>query len=603
MKGALRKHLIYLVLIAAIGFLAYSNTLHAPFQLDEYEQIIHNPVIRDLRNFTSEKTGYDFNPRRFVGNFTFALNYHFGHLDVVGYHIVNLFIHITNALFVYLFVLLTFRTPPMRQSADASASPGPSLIALFSALLYVAHPLQTEAVTYVVQRFTSLATFFYLLSLVMYIRGRLTIEKQDDTEGRLFSIRSLPFFLVSLIAAVCAMKTKEIAFTLPLVILLYESVFFKLPSKKKLLFLLPILLTLLIVPLSLLQSGKPMGEILSDLGKLTKVQTQMSRWAYLMTEMRVIVTYILLIFLPVNQNLDYDYPVYHSLFVPTVFFSFLFLLCILGLGIYLVVRGKRHNPFAGHYRLIGFGILWFFITLSVESSVIPIADVIFEHRLYLPLVGALTAITTGAVVAGKRLRIEKIVIPALVLVTLLLSGLTYARNTLWNDEIRLWQDVAEKSPNKARPHANLGYAYLSRGQWDKAITEFQTALRLRHSAQDHYNLGVAYGKKGLIEKAKEEYLFALSAANFAKPHNNLGVLYAKSALLDEAIKHFQIAIRLQPGYAIAHNNLGHAYQEKGLTDMAIEQYQLAAGLEPDNLAFRNDLATALQRRQREAETN
>ncbi len=256
---------------------------------------------------------------------------------------MNLLIHIANALLVYFFVLLTFRTPSMRQSADSSP-PAPVLIALFSALLFVSHPLQTQAVTYVIQRFASLATFFYLLSLVMYIKGRLAIEKQDDTKGRLISGPSLLFYLVSLISAVCAMKTKEIAFTLPLVILLYEFIFFKSPVKKMLLFLLPVLLTLIIVPLSILHSDKPLGEILSDMSEKTKVQTQMSRWDYLMTEMRVIVTYIRLIFLPINQNLDYDYPVYHSLFTPSVFLSFVFLLSVLGLGVYLLLREMKNNP-------------------------------------------------------------------------------------------------------------------------------------------------------------------------------------------------------------------------------------------------------------------
>jgi protein O-mannosyl-transferase len=259
-----------------------------------------------------------------------------------------------------------------------------------------------------------------------------------------------------------------------------------------LLSLLPVLLTLIIVPISVLHSDKPLGELLSDMSEKTKVQTQISRWEYLVTEMRVIVTYIRLIILPVNQNLDYDYPVYHSLFTPSVFLSFLFLLSIFGLGVYLLLRGMKNNPPspAAHYRLIGFGILWFFITLSVESSIIPIVDVIFEHRLYLPLVGAFAGITTGVLIVAKRLRIEKIVIPTLALMTLVFSGVTYARNTLWKTEISLWQDVVEKSPNKARPHNNLGFAYASQGQRDGAIAEYQTALRLKpdsYEARQHLN--------------------------------------------------------------------------------------------------------------------
>ncbi|HXX58309.1 MAG TPA: tetratricopeptide repeat protein, partial [Thermodesulfovibrionales bacterium] len=476
----MRKRLIHFVLIAAIGFLAYSNTFHSPFQFDDKPHIINEPVIRDIKNFVSDRRGHDYNPRRFIGYLSLAINYHFGGVDVIGYHMVNLLIHICNALLLYFFVLLTFRTTSMEQ-LEGSPSPAPSLIALFSALFFVSHPLQTQAVTYIIQRFASLATFFYLLSIVMYIKGRLAMETQDGTEGRLFSGSCLLSYLIAIISAVCAMKTKEIAFTLPLVIVLYELIFFRSLVKKTVLFLLPVLMTLIIIPISVLHSDRPLGEILSDVSEMTKVQTQMSRWEYLVTEMRVIVTYIRLIFLPIGQNLDYDYPVYHSLFTPSVFLSFLFLLAILGLGVYLLLRGMKNNSpsLATHHRLMGFGILWFFITLSVESSIIPIADVIFEHRLYLPLVGVFTGMTTGLLIAAKRLKIETAVILLFVLLTLLFSGLTYARNNQWRDEISLWQDIVEKSPHKARPYNGLGAAYASSGQLDKAIAEYQTALRLK----------------------------------------------------------------------------------------------------------------------------
>lgn len=589
-RGSLRKRVVHIILIAALGILVYSNTFYSPFQFDERIQLIDNPVIKDLKNFTLDrldnKAGFaHYNPRRFIGYFSFALNYHFGGFDVVGYHIVNLVIHIANALLVYFLVLFTFRTPSMRQSAD-STPPAHFLIALFSALLFVAHPLQTQAVTYVIQRFTSLAAFFYLISLVMYIKGRLAMEKQDDNEKRLFSGPSLIFYLLSLIAAVCAMNTKEISFTLPLVILLFEFIFFKSPGKKRFLFLLPVLLTLIIVPLSLLQSDKPLGEMISDLSEKTKVQTQISRWEYLMTQMRVIVTYIRLIFLPINQNLDYDYPVYHSLFTPQVFFSFLFLLAILGLGVYLIFRGKKNNPPSpsAHYSIIGFGIFWFFITLSVESSIIPIVDVIFEHRPYLSLVGVLTGITTGVFMAAKRFKTEQLVMPALVLITLILSGFTYARNTLWANEISLWQDVVKKSPNKARPHNNLGYAYASQGQLDMAIAEFQTALRLNPDYSEshaHNNLGYSYASQGQWDKAIAEFQTALRLdPDYSEAHNNLGYAYASQGQLDRAFAEYRTALQLKPDYAEAHNNLGLAYASQGRWDSAIAEYQTALQLKP-----------------------
>ncbi|MEJ2697445.1 MAG: hypothetical protein P8013_12460, partial [Candidatus Sulfobium sp.] len=290
-----------------------------------------------------------------------------------------------------------------------------SLIAFFAALLFVVHPVQTQAVTYIVQRFTSLAAMFYLLSVVFYINGRLgamgdgqkslpacqpaslPAGHQDSTDSTFtiqlpIAYRLLPivYYFLSLLSAVLAMLTKEIAFTLPLTIVLYEFIFFKATVKKKLLFLLPVLLTLVVIPISVLGTHRPLGELLSDLSTRTRVQTNIPRWDYLMTQMRVIVTYIRLIFFPVNQNLDYDYPIYHSLSEPPVILSSLFLLSLFGIAVYLIYKSRQadkatsrqackpdvqsppySSPLTPYFRLISFGIFWFFITLSVESSVIP----------------------------------------------------------------------------------------------------------------------------------------------------------------------------------------------------------------------------------------
>ncbi|MFI5295598.1 MAG: tetratricopeptide repeat protein [Thermodesulfovibrionales bacterium] len=609
----LQKPLIHILLIAVLGLLAYSNTFHSPFMWDEKREIIENPVIKDLGNFLSNTKGYDYNPRRFIGYLTFALNYHFGRLNVTGYHAVNLVIHITNALLVYFLVVLTFRTPSMRQSTDPSP-PAPVLLALVTALLFVAHPLQTQAVTYVVQRFASLATLCYLLSLVMYIKGRLGLEHPEVSVrkgGFSAPFSAFTFFFLSLAFAVCAMKTKEIAFTLPLVIVLYEVTFFKSSLKKKLLFLLPVLLTLIIVPISILHSDKPLGEILSDVSEKTKVQTDLSRWEYLMTEMRVIVTYLRLIFVPARQNLDYDYPTYHTLFTPPVCLSFVFLLAVFCTALYLLYQtrqkatGKRQwaegkseesvfdespadsapcpFPVASLYRLIAFGILWFFITLSVESSVIPIVDVIFEHRVYLPSVGLFLAMTAGAFVLANRPGMEKVVIPSLVLVTLVLSGITYARNTVWKDEISLWRDVVLKSSDKARPHNNLGYAYYMKGHLHEAVAEYQIALRLDPDFADaHNNLGSAYYRQGRFNESTVEFEAAVKLnPGDVRAHSNLAAAYGTTGRMDEALREFQAALTLNPDYADAYNNLGSVYFRQGLIDKALKEYQTALKLNPD----------------------
>ncbi len=408
-------HIVCLIFLIAI---IYSNAYHVPFQFDDINNLKNNHVIRSLGNFISSSKGYDYNPRRFIGYFSFALNYHFGGLDVRGYHIVNLAIHTASSILVYFMVLLTFRTPLMK----SPESRVPKIIALFAGLLFAVHPVQTQAVTYIVQRFASLAAMFYLMSVVFYIKARL-IDRADYPSPFTFHISHFTFFLISFLSAVLAMKTKEIAFTLPVMVVLYEFVFFESTMKKRLIFIVPALCTMLIIPISIIGTKKPLGEVLSDMSEMLRVTSQISRWDYFMTQMRVITTYIRLIFLPVNQNLDYDYPVSHSFFSLPVLLSFVFLSALFGMGVYFIRSSRFTTHDSRLFRLTGFGILWFFITLSVESSIIPITDVIFEHRLYLPSAGAFIAVTTSAFIVAGRLSarwkgLERAVIIAFALIPL-----------------------------------------------------------------------------------------------------------------------------------------------------------------------------------------
>src|SRR5208337_1024109 len=253
--------LVFLIIII------YANTLNAPFQWDETNFIVKNPIIKDLHYFTnlSDAKGFELYSSfitRYIGNLTFALNYRVHGLSVTGYHIVNIAIHIANSILVYFLVLLTFRTPFFLIKTDSgqagmmgspesqklspylfchsglSGIDSQSLIAFFSAAIFAVHPLQTEAVTYVFQRLASLVTFFYLLSLVAYIKARLALTTESTEESfdlkkpkKFFwsaqgsSLCSL-WLVLSFLSAVLAMKTKEIAFTLPIVITLYEFCFF-----------------------------------------------------------------------------------------------------------------------------------------------------------------------------------------------------------------------------------------------------------------------------------------------------------------------------------------------------------------------------------------
>ena len=571
------KTYLHFLIIVIVGFLAYSNTFHVPFVWDDRTAIVENPVIKNMENFFFNTKGYNYNPRRFIGYLSFSLNYFMGGLNVTGYHVVNLVVHIINALLVYTLIVLTFRTPRMKGS---SLAPFSGWLALFAALFFVVHPLQTQAVTYIVQRLASLTAMWYLLSLCLYSGWRLVQDEEGPSQGK----KALLFYILSLVTIIMAMKTKEIAFTLPFMVVLYDFFFFR---ERKPVWLVPVLLTLVIIPVSMFNLQKPVSEVLSDVSHMTRVQVQTSRWVYLMTQFTVIVTYIRLLFLPINQNLDYDYSLAQGFFSVPVFLSFVFLLSLVFLGAYFFFRSKRDNTGGGSgFRLISFGIFWFFITLSVESSIIPIVDPIFEHRIYLPSVGFIMALVTGVGMLMKSVnsrRRVQVAAGAVAVILLALGGSTYARNRVWQNEIRLWQDVITKSPLKGRPHFNLGVAYTREGRTEDAIKKFLTAIQLNPDLVDaRYNLGLAYARQGRTQDAVREYQTTIALdSDYFMAHNNLANTYLAQGRTEDAIREYKKAIEIDPGFANVHYNLGLAYTAQGRSEDAIKEFITAIKLDPN----------------------
>ncbi len=594
-KGLLTRPLAVLLLLCVLTTLIYSNTFSVPFLFDDKPNILENPQIKDLNNF------FDLSGSRYMGFLSFALNYHFGGLHVFGYHLVNLLIHITNGFLVYILVLLLFQGSALVHSPLSRTLPlegggkggGATLnsqltmapwIALATALLFVVHPIQTQAVTFIVQRFASLAALFYLLAVVCYLKWRLA---DPQAKSRYL------WYATAMLSTVLAMKTKENSFTLPFMILVVEAVFFRPLTKIRLRWrwvaLIPFLLTLPVIPLS-----HP-GAIGEGEAGFAQETTEISRSDYLFTQFQVIVTYIRLLFLPIHQNLDYDYPIYHSLFAPGVFLSFLFLCTLFALSLYLLFASPL-TPSAS--RLTAFGILWFFLTLSIESSIIPIRDVIFEHRLYLPSVGFFMVLSVGVMMGRKWLQRQGIPpawgVIGLGAVVLVLSAATYQRNMVWKDDLTLWQDVVAKSPNKARGYNGLAVAYHSKGMIEAAIEAYQSALRLQpDSAIVYNNLGTIHATQGRLEEAIRAYQKALKLKpDYAEVHNNLGNIYTGKGRLEEAIRAFQFALKLKPDYPEVHNNLGYVYATQGRLEEAIRAYQKALKLNPDYATAHKNLGHA-----------
>lgn len=611
----LEKRYIQIICIVFVAIISYSNTFSAPFTFDSIFWLQENPYqldIKDINNFLSQVVTGIKHGGRFIGFLTFAIDYKIGGLSVLPYHITNLIIHIVCGILVYFLVLQTVKTPYFTHLKKESEikqldyitpvntvhTKHYGLIALFSALLFVSHPIQTQAVTYIIQRFTSLATMFYLFSLILYINGRLRIEMKykQTQDNEINKITVSPFssilktygvailyFLVSLIFAVLAFRTKEMAITLPISIVCYELFFFRVSLKKRLLFLAPLFLIIIIVPLWVLSGGQSIREFFLNIFNL-KIQTDMPRTVYLITQFRVMVTYIRLIFLPINQSIDYDYEIYNSFFVTPVILSFLFIMALLGLSFYLLYYSSKKGSF--YARCISFGILWFFITQS-PNAIIPSVDVIVEHRLYLPLVGFSFAMAFASDVILKKLKsrwyiFNKLGIVAAVCIIAILTITTFVRNTVWKSEISLWEDVVEQFPNNARALNNLSAAYIDAGRYLDAIEKSRRTLTLAPGNTNAYNnIGFAYFKLGMLQEARDAFEEAIRYnPDSTEIYSNLVVVCIYLGDYKRAIEASKEVIRRAPS-AFAYNNLGISYLRLNMINDAISSFRKSLELKPD----------------------
>jgi len=558
--NSLNLKLISILLISCLGLIVYSNTFHNSFHYDDVRSITDNLSIRSFHNLLSI---WEFYPCRFITFLSFTLNYHFNGLNVLGYHLFNLGVHLISAILVWWLTLLTFYTPAMKTE---KINDNVNLIALFAGLLFVSHPLQTEAVTYIWQRTASMGVMFYLASLCLYVKSTLLRTSKPSPNIWKF------YYLLSLLTAVLAFFTKEMTITLPLMILLYEFYFFRTQKNFHWKFLIPFLLSLLIMPLTLLFLPHAVRNQEME-GVLTGMST-ISPLHYFLTQIKVIVTYIRLSFLPFNQNLDYDYPISKSFFEWPVFCSFLFLSLIL----YFATR------LFSKYRLVSFSIFWFFLTLIPESSVIPLKDVIFEHRLYLPLVGFCICVVSTLYYLLEKRKILPTVVIGLMLIVGCNSYLTYQRNFVWKDEFTLWDDTAKKSPHKARALNNLGVANIKRSEFTQAIYNFTKAIKIDPSyAEAFYNLGTGYYHQSNFTQAEVYFNKTLKLdPSYAKAYNNRGLIHYEQGEITAAIKDFTKAIELLPSYTKAYNNRGIALLKEGSASQALSDFNKAIETDPDD---------------------
>ncbi|MFM7399811.1 MAG: tetratricopeptide repeat protein [Bacteroidota bacterium] len=516
-----------LAVMLLLGVLIYSNSFDCSFQFDDETNITEQPLIRNFWDFQS---WWNMQSTRQLAFGSFALTYLFFGYDVWGWHLFNLLIHLATALAVWRLATLLFRTPAIRDLPIATQA---SSLALAAGLLFVSHPLATQSVTYIVQRIASQAAMFYLLSLGIYVQARLKDIRKPGT---------WLIYLAAVVAGICAMLTKENAYTLPLALILIEICFFQSGSAGRLVtnkrFLVAAaVLVFVFIRFAANYSTQLNSNLTLDLGGTINSKN------YLLTQFSVIWKYIQLLFVPLGQSLDHQITVSESIFLPRTFVAFIGLVFLFGFALYLFKRN----------RLVSFGILWFFVTMSVESSFFPIADVIFEHRTYLPSFGFFLAFCAGILypIHQKYGRSALFMLFGLVAVY---SVLTFARNRVWKTEETLWSDAIQKGPT-VRAHNNRGDYYYRQKEYDKARADFKAALKIN--------------------------------PDFTRAYRNLGKVERDCGRMSAAIEALTRAINLSPNKADAYIVRGNMYQSTGAYDKALADAEKALSLEKNHSAYLN----------------
>ena len=562
---------LFPTLLILAAFAAYANSFSVPYIFDDLTAIEENPYIERLLPLERSLAAPPQSSLagRPAVSFSFALNYAFGGRSVGGCHLVNLAIHVLAALALFGVVRRTLTTTRMRETWGRS----PTGIAMASSLLWMLHPIQTASVTYIVQRAESMMALCYLLTLYCFIRS----AKGNAQGGR------IGWLTAAVAASLLGMSSKEAMATAPAAILFYDRVFLSRSWEETLrrrgLAHAALWGTLLL--LVVLVAGGPRS---GSAGFGLKAVTSLD---YARAQFGIILHYLRLSLIPYPLVLDYDWPPMRS-WGPALA-PMAGVIALLGVAIWALWR----HPAAGYAAFC------FFLILAPTSTVVPIADLAFEHRMYLPLAALVVLATSGGAALlrrmlpdeGRRLRTSFAIVAAIALVY---AGLTLQRNSDFRTPESVWRGVIARRPANPRGYNNLGMLLNASQKYQAALPLLRTALALKRDYADaHYNLGNALAHTGEVDGAMAEYRRTLEIdPGYWKAQNNLGGMLFAKGQLDAALQRVDRALEFNPGYPDAHNNRGSILATGGRFEEAIREYATALRLKPDYAEARENLLRA-----------
>lgn len=564
------------LLLAAMTFIAYANSLPNGFHFDDYHAIVQNPAIRDLSHIPSYftdpstwtmSTRRDWRP---VVQISYAINYFISGLNPAGFRLFNLLFHTGTALFILLIFSKIFRL----SSADRSpSSKSINWLALFPAGLFAVHTVNTEAVNYIWVRSSLLASFFYLLAFYCFLRGPFSGQKKPLGLWHAAGVASFSLGLAS----------KAIAITLPLTLIFYELLFlnpewrnpFRLYRQepwrlKKYIPMALVCFAYIVLRIVLLPRSMTILVTAREVTPSTYLLTQFRAWVY----------YLRLFLWP--DPLIVDYPGFgwsRSLWDYRVLLS----IGLIALILSFAWRCRKSEP------IMAFFTFWFFIALLPEASIIPLSDPVNGYRPYLANAGLSIVAAMGILKAtewsGRKINWARGGILYTLVAGIILSLLTVAtvkRNRVWRNEFTLWSDVLKKDPTNARAYMSLGLYSLKGGNYQEAQELLEKAVQLSPNNAFAYILRGYFN--ALFERntrASEDFTQAIKLEpRLPYGFYYRGELYRKMGEYEKALADYHSAIRLRPLYTEAHFGMATVFRIKGESGKAIEACEKLLAIDP-----------------------
>lgn len=554
----MRRHFLSIMFVIIVSSSLYSNTLKNSFVYDDESTITSNTMIKELNNLpkllkkeyflSSGEMSY-----RPVVTLTYFLDYAIYGPKPWGYHFTNILLHTVNGILLYIFLTLIIQPLPVNNRLSALCFLSDNIPLLVS-LLFITHPILTEAVNAISFREDLLVYMFYMTTLILYIKLRTCST---------FTTSSV-IYILSCFSYLLALLSKEMAVTLPLIIYSYEWIYRNKRNALKNLYNIGyIALTIGYIYLRFYYFYNP-------------AEGHMPSWSLaerLITAPWLFLSYLKLVMLPVSLSASYDIlPANLPLFVSSLS------IIVFVLVMTCLIRKKA----------ITFGILFFIVTLIPVYNIVPISKLVAERYLYLPTLGfviCFVSVIYHLILenVNSRHNIRFCVFVAILLILGLNSWSVLARNTVWRDANSLWADTIRKAPDNSIVHNDMGAAYIDQNKLDKAIQEFKTALQINpKNSMAHHNLGFVYYKQGRFDEAIIEYSSALKLKpNSSLIHNNLGNTYYVQGRFEEALQEYLKAAAMAPNDPNPHTNIGNIYLGQGRLEEALRQYEAALKLNPD----------------------